>query len=90
MPKGQEAELAGFFLYCTQIIGWLPPLVFTIMNEYDFSLNIAGMHLNLYLAIALIGYCLIAPWEECIEASKDNKMVEEAKPNELPVIVVIN
>lgn len=84
MPKGQEAELAGFFLYCTQIFSWVPPLIFTVLNENDISLNLAGMHLNIYIAIALFGYCSMAPWEECIEASKTNKMLEEeAKAKEI-------
>ena len=77
MPKGQEAELAGFFLYCTQVIGWLPTLIFTIMNENDLPLNLGGMHLNIYLGIALCGYCCMDPWEACVEASKTNKMLEE-------------
>jgi UMF1 family MFS transporter len=87
MPRGQEAELAGFFLYCTQIIGWLPPLIFTVMNENDISLNMAGMHLNIYLAIAFICYCFMAPWEDCIEAAKTNKMLGEESIVELPEIV---
>jgi len=28
IPQGQEIELAGFFLYCTQILTFLPPLIF--------------------------------------------------------------
>ena len=90
MPKGQEAELAGFFLYCTQIIGWLPPLVFTIMNERDISLNFAGMHLNIYIAIALCGYCFMSPWSKCIDAAQTNKMLEEKMLDdrlELPEII---
>ena len=81
MPKGQEAELAGFFLYCTQIVGWLPPLVFTIMNESDISLNLAGMHLNVYLAIAFVFYCLMDPWSHCLEAAKSNKMSQDQSKN---------
>ncbi len=88
MPKGQEAELAGFFLYCTQIIGWLPPLIFTIMNESDCSLNLAGMHLNIYLSIAFVGYCLMAPWEQCLEAAQENKMLsKEPQATELPEVI---
>lgn len=87
MPKGQEAELAGFFLYCTQIIGWLPPLVFTIMNERDIMLNLAGMHLNIYLAIAFIFYCFMDPWSQCIEAAKSNKLQEQSKRIELPEVL---
>ena len=56
MPKGQESELAGFYLYCGQILAWLPNLIFTIMNESDLSLSWAGIHLNIYYAIAAFFY----------------------------------
>ncbi len=88
MPKGQEAELAGFFLYCTQIIGWVPPLVFTLMNENDLSLNLAGMHLNVYLFIAFICYCCMAQWDACVAAAEENKMLsDQEKTTELPEVL---
>eukprot|EP00549_Striatella_unipunctata_P009682 CAMPEP_0118684762 /NCGR_PEP_ID=MMETSP0800-20121206/6841_1 /TAXON_ID=210618 ORGANISM="Striatella unipunctata, Strain CCMP2910" /NCGR_SAMPLE_ID=MMETSP0800 /ASSEMBLY_ACC=CAM_ASM_000638 /LENGTH=250 /DNA_ID=CAMNT_0006581539 /DNA_START=58 /DNA_END=810 /DNA_ORIENTATION=+ len=39
LPKGQEAELSGFYVYCTQILGWLPPLVFSILVQNDVAQN---------------------------------------------------
>jgi UMF1 family MFS transporter len=33
IPKGQETEMMGLFTFMGQILGWLPPLIFTIMNE---------------------------------------------------------
>ena len=77
MPKGQEAELAGFYLYCTQILGWLPPLVFTLFNENP-SINIAwaGVQLNIYVFISLLFYHLMPPWGECLKiTSEANKMI---------------
>ena len=75
--KGQEAELAGFFLYCTQILGWLPPLIFTYMNEQGIALKYGGMHLNIYLFIALVCYHCMLPWDQCLEAVQWNKMLNE-------------
>ncbi len=77
MPRGQEAELAGFYLYCTQILCWFPPLVFTLMNEGGIPLNWGGMHLNIYFALALLCYMLMLPWDECITDVHSNKMLEE-------------
>ena len=56
MPKGQETELAGFYLYCNQVLAWLPPLVFTIMNENGFSLSWGGVHLNIYLFFWIVNW----------------------------------
>ena len=60
------------------------------MNESNCSLNLAGMHLNIYLAIAFVGYCCMAPWSACIEAAKENKMLSEKlqpKTTELPEVL---
>lgn len=76
MPKGQEAELAGFHLYCTQIMVWLPPLVFTVMNENSISLSWGGVSLNIYLFISLAFYQLMPSWETCLQVgSEDNKIL---------------
>ena len=71
--------MAGFFLYCTQICAWLPPLIFTVMNENGISLQWGGIHLNIYFALAFIFYCFMAPWDECVEAAKTNKMLGETE-----------
>lgn len=78
MPKGQEAELAGFYLYCSQILAWLPPLVFTIFNENpNISLSWAGVQLNIYLFAALIFYQLMPSWEKCLEITDaENKILK--------------
>ena len=52
IPEGQEAELSGFFVYCTQIIGWLPPLLFSIMVEKDIKQG--------YGVIVTAGFALVA------------------------------
>merc|ERR1712045_849954 len=79
MPKDQEAELSGFFIYCTQILGWLPPLVFTVMNESGINLSWGGIHLNAYF---FLGFCLtwlMPPWKICmIDTSGDNRMSMKA------------
>lgn len=76
IPEGQDSELAGFFLYCTQILSWLPPFVFTIMNENGISLAWGGVHLNIYLFISWLFYQMMPCWTECLEStSGDNKIL---------------
>jgi MFS-type transporter involved in bile tolerance (Atg22 family) len=33
IPEGQDAELMSIYLFSGEVIGWLPPLLFTILNE---------------------------------------------------------
>lgn len=77
IPRGQEAELAGFFLYCGQILTWLPPLVFTIMNEADINLSWAGITLNGYMLFAIVLWLLMKPWDQCVEDAKKNRIRDD-------------
>jgi MFS transporter, UMF1 family len=52
IPKGQETEMMGLFTFMGQIIGWLPPLIVTIMNE-------KGMNLKWSLAVPCL-FCMFA------------------------------
>jgi len=76
IPSGQESELTGFFLYCSQILAWLPPLIFTLLNEADVNLKWGGIHLNIYFFIGLLLYQKMLPWEDCIRAAKTNHLRE--------------
>lgn len=39
IPKGQETEMMGLFVFVGQILGWLPSLLFTIINEKGVELR---------------------------------------------------
>jgi MFS-type transporter involved in bile tolerance (Atg22 family) len=38
-PRKQETELMGLFVFAGQILGWLPPVVFTILNERNVDMR---------------------------------------------------
>jgi len=52
MPAGHKTELAGLYVSCTQILGWFPPLIFTVVVEAEVS--------QTYGTIAGSGFFLIA------------------------------
>lgn len=39
IPKGQETEMMGLFTFVGSILGWVPSLIFTIMNENGVGLR---------------------------------------------------
>lgn len=41
IPVGQDAELMGFYLFSSQVIVWLPTLIFTSMNEAGVSQRVS-------------------------------------------------
>lgn len=80
LPKGQEAELSGFFVYCSQILGWLPPLIFSFIVEAEVSqtYGVVAVSCFMLIAVALVGCA--APWEDILRESgrlKDGRWTDE-------------
>ena len=71
IPKGQEAELSGFFVYCAQILVWLPPLLFTAINESGVHMKYALMSLITTSFVALICLQFMDTWESVLKKSSD-------------------
>ena len=67
VPQGKEAELAGFFVYCTQILGWLPPLVFSLLVEADVSQGIGVMAISSFFLVAICFMSMTGSWDEIME-----------------------
>lgn len=75
LPKGQEAELSGFYTYCRSILTWCPPLIFTVMNESGIEMTWGLLSLIIFLLIGLVFLQLMAPWNEMLEdAERVNRM----------------
>lgn len=53
-PRGQEAELMGLYILCGQIIAWLPPMLFTALNEagVDMAYSFASLDIFFFVSIA--------------------------------------
>jgi MFS transporter, UMF1 family len=69
LPHGQEAELSGFFVYCTQILGWLPPLIFSILVDNNVSQTYGVMSLSIYFFIAILLLSRAAPWSDILAST---------------------
>lgn len=84
IPKGQETEMMGMFFFMGQILGWLPPLLFTIMNENGVDMrwglglitffDLAAVALTLFMgsyeaAVALVAEESEAKLQEVLEAA---------------------
>lgn len=86
LPRGQEAELTGYFVYCTQILVWLPPLVFTTINEVGIHMKYALMSLVIFFAIALALLMCMDPWDTVLEtvtaANQMNKEIRKTDEEE--------
>jgi undecaprenyl pyrophosphate phosphatase UppP len=72
LPKGKETELSGFFVYCSQILVWLPPLVFTLLVNADIDQKWGLMSIVVFFFIAIGILMMVAPWEEVLKESEKN------------------
>jgi MFS-type transporter involved in bile tolerance (Atg22 family) len=92
LPKGQEAEIAGFRVYCSTILAWIPPLIFSTLveNEIDPKWGMTFMGSFILIAAALLKFAA-GTWEEILhESGRSNLSVradlsERESPGELPL-----
>jgi hypothetical protein len=61
--------LSGFFVYCTQILSWLPLLIFTALVEADVSQTYAVFAVTGFLLIAIGMLRCAAPWNDILKES---------------------
>jgi len=70
LPKGQEAEIAGFRVYCSMILAWLPPLIFSLLIESGvdpkWGMTIMGSFILVAAFMLKFG---AGTWEEILEES---------------------
>ena len=64
IPDGQDAELMGVFLFSGQCLSWIPPLVFTAMNEAGVSQQIGVATLDVYFLIAMGAYLMMGGYKK--------------------------
>ena len=73
LPKGQEAELAGFFVYCTQILAWLPPLIFSLLVDANVPQKYGVIASSFGFVVGILFLSCTASWEEIVAEADQNK-----------------
>jgi len=54
VPKGQETEIMGLISFFGQVLGWLPVMVFTAMNENGVSMRWGLASVSFFLVISFL------------------------------------
>lgn len=68
IPPSQTTELMGLYIFASQILSWLPPLFFTALNEWGFSMSCGLVSLNLFFAM---GFFFLFKLELSAEVEED-------------------
>jgi MFS-type transporter involved in bile tolerance (Atg22 family) len=70
MPKGkEESELMGMYLFCGQILSWLPPLVFTFLNEAGVDMALGLASLNVFFLAGLAFLVAMGSYDQAVAAA---------------------
>lgn len=71
-PKSQEAEIVGFYVYCTQLLVWLPPMIFSWLVEANVDQNIGMIVVSSFFLVAIALFSMAAPFDELLEEVRFN------------------
>jgi MFS transporter, UMF1 family len=66
LSSGQDAELMGTYLFACQALSWLPPLVYTGMNEAGVNQQIAIGSLAIWFAIGIVAMHQIGDFKTAV------------------------
>mmetsp|Transcript_2686 Transcript_2686/g.5772 ORF Transcript_2686/g.5772 Transcript_2686/m.5772 type:complete len:117 (-) Transcript_2686:157-507(-) len=73
IPEGQDAELMGMYLFAGQILSWLPPLVFTVMNEAGVSIRISMISLLIFWFVAIVCLQCMGSCDYAVSATQESQ-----------------
>jgi len=77
IPKGQDAELMGYYLFCGQILLWLPSLIFTILNENGVNMRIGIASVGAFFLIALVAYFIMGNYKEAMRVAAEGNGADD-------------
>lgn len=80
IPKGQNNEIMGFFSFCAQILGWLPALLFSIMNENGVDMRWGMGLISFFLLLAIFFTIFIGSYDDAVaQVAREEELAEMAE-----------
>lgn len=77
----QETELMGIYLLAGQILSWLPPTLFTILNEMGVPMSYGLVSLNIFFLLGIVHLWSIGDYNEAINAVHRQVSAQEEDNN---------
>lgn len=75
IPRGQEAELMGLYLFSNQVLSWLPPLIFTSMNEAGLSQQLGLCSLGAFYFFSLCAYLMMGDFHTAVTLARGSPSI---------------
>ena len=86
IPRGSESEMMGLYLFSGSVLSFLPPFIFTCLNEIGMSMDIGLASLNLFFAGGLIFFLIIGDYEKAVDFAIISQC-EEERSQSLPEVM---
>jgi MFS family permease len=67
IPKGRETEIMGLISFFAQILGWLPALIFTVMNERGVDMRWSMSIVSYFLLTSCLFTFLCGSYDDAVE-----------------------
>eukprot|EP00554_Chaetoceros_debilis_P012169 CAMPEP_0194120384 /NCGR_PEP_ID=MMETSP0150-20130528/43291_1 /TAXON_ID=122233 /ORGANISM="Chaetoceros debilis, Strain MM31A-1" /LENGTH=492 /DNA_ID=CAMNT_0038812485 /DNA_START=15 /DNA_END=1493 /DNA_ORIENTATION=- len=71
IPKNQDAELMGFYLFSSQVLIWFPTLIFTAMNEAGVNQRAGLSILIAFFLGGIVSLWMMGPYEEAVSLARE-------------------
>lgn len=78
VPDGQDTELMGLYLFSGQVITWLPPLVFTALNEAGVSQRVGIGTLSVYFGVGIVALLGMGSYRDAVERAGRVRLADDA------------
>lgn len=77
IPAGQDAELMGTYLFASQCLTWVPPLVFTLLNELGVNQRVGIGTFSVYYGIGVVALFRVGDYRGAVEAARGVNSADE-------------
>ena len=67
-PAHSRTEYMGLYIFCGQVLSWMPPLVFTAVNEANVSMSIGLASLNVFFLVGFFCLVMIGRYDNAVAA----------------------
>ena len=77
IPVGQDAELMGTYLFAGQVLTWLPPLLYTALNEAGVDPQICLGSLGIWFLFGIMAILAVGSYRDAVLAAGRGYVLDE-------------
>jgi len=76
IPKQQETEMMGIYICCGQVLLWLPPMIFTILNESGVDIRYGLFSQSVFYYLAILFLLSVGSFENALKETHGDSITD--------------